>query len=176
MTTAEGYKSLYTVINLSSLSDDCILKIQSLLGADFSDIHSYTYDGSVGGLDIWNTIPHFFSDYATPLFFVVDSFTQLGNNTTWRRFRATDMDVICDAEGNIIPFTDAPIISEHTQNTCKLCGGEYDFRKVQISETLGEVSISLSGNLQRIAEESKFKFCPECGRKLTSENFMKKSQ
>ncbi len=56
-------------------------------------------------------------------------------------------------------------------NNCKLCGSKYDFRMVQIKECLNEMGISLSGHVNQINKENVFKFCPECGRKLTKENF-----
>ena len=56
-------------------------------------------------------------------------------------------------------------------NNCKLCNNKYDFRKVLITNNFGEYSISLSSNLRQCNSENKFKFCPECGRKLTKENF-----
>lgn len=52
-------------------------------------------------------------------------------------------------------------------NTCRLCGGNFDFRKVQIIDVLGEASITFSPNLNSVPDDCKFKFCPECGRKLT---------
>jgi len=57
------------------------------------------------------------------------------------------------------------------KNNCKLCGSKYDFRKVLITNNFGEYSISLAGHLSQCASENKFKFCPECGRKLIKENF-----
>lgn len=54
---------------------------------------------------------------------------------------------------------------------CKLCNGNFDFRKVQINEILGEIGITFTPNLNKISEESMFKFCPLCGRKLTNKNF-----
>ena len=51
-------------------------------------------------------------------------------------------------------------------NSCKLCNGNFDFRKVQINEILGEVGISFTHSLNEITEESMFKFCPLCGREL----------
>lgn len=59
---------------------------------------------------------------------------------------------------------------EETDN-CKLCGSKYDFRMVQITKCLGAIGISLSGSVDQVHKENAFKFCPECGRKLTKENF-----
>lgn len=56
-------------------------------------------------------------------------------------------------------------------NDCKLCGTKYDFRMVQITKCLGNMGISLSGSVDQVHKENAFKFCPECGRKLTKENF-----
>lgn len=56
-------------------------------------------------------------------------------------------------------------------NDCKLCGSKYDFRMVQIKECLNEMGISLSGHVNQVNKKNAFKFCPECGRKLTKENF-----
>lgn len=67
----------------------------------------------------------------------------------------------------------------NNMNTCRLCGGSYDFRKIQIGECLGGIGISFNGSLQASTEENRFKFCPECGRKLTAEklqNSHKKSE
>ena len=54
---------------------------------------------------------------------------------------------------------------------CKLCNGNFDFRKVQINEILGEVGITFSPCLNKISEKSIFKFCPLCGRELTEKDF-----
>ena len=54
---------------------------------------------------------------------------------------------------------------------CKLCNGNFDFRKVQINEILGETGISFTPRLNEITEEYMFKFCPLCGRKLTDKDF-----
>ena len=43
-------------------------------------------------------------------------------------------------------------------NTCKLCNGNFDFRKVQISEILGKTGITFTPNLNRISEKEKFKY------------------
>lgn len=56
-------------------------------------------------------------------------------------------------------------------SNCKLCNGNFDFRKVQINEILGEVGITFTPRLNEIAEESMFKFCPLCGRELTDKDF-----
>ena len=56
-------------------------------------------------------------------------------------------------------------------NNCKLCGTKYDFRMVQIKECLNEMGISLSGHVSQVNKENAFKYCPECGRRLTKENF-----
>lgn len=57
------------------------------------------------------------------------------------------------------------------ENNCRLCSTKYDFRKVLITNTFGEFSISLAGHLSQCNKDNKFKYCPECGRKLTNENF-----
>ena len=44
-------------------------------------------------------------------------------------------------------------ISTNKTEACKLCGGNFDFRKVQITECLGEIGITLTGNLHRRSEE-----------------------
>ena len=56
-------------------------------------------------------------------------------------------------------------------NNCKLCGGNFDFRKVQINELLGDVGITFTPNLNKISKEAMFKYCPLCGGKLTDKNF-----
>lgn len=57
---------------------------------------------------------------------------------------------------------------------CKLCNGNFDFRKVQINEILGEIGITFTPRLNEITEESMFKFCPLCGRELTDKEFKEK--
>ena len=57
------------------------------------------------------------------------------------------------------------------ENNCKLCGTNYDFRMVQIAKCLGTIGVSLSGSVNQVHRENAFKFCPECGRRLTKENF-----
>lgn len=79
--------------------------MESALGTDFSDIYTCICN-SRDKIDIWNTIPYYFSDYSTPLFFIVDSFTQLGENNTWRKLRETANDVVCDINGHISLFDD----------------------------------------------------------------------
>lgn len=59
---------------------------------------------------------------------------------------------------------------------CPLCNGTYDFRRIQISETLGEKGISLTPRLNTLSDDMKFKFCPLCGSKLTAENFADNSK
>ena len=56
-------------------------------------------------------------------------------------------------------------------NICKLCNGSYDFRRVQISEILGEKGITLTSKLNTLSNDMKFKYCPLCGKELTAENF-----
>lgn len=56
-------------------------------------------------------------------------------------------------------------------NNCKLCGGKYDFRMVQIDECLNMTGIALSGNTRQVNNDNRFRFCPKCGRELTKENF-----
>ena len=56
-------------------------------------------------------------------------------------------------------------------NTCKLCSGDYDFRKVAISEVLDETSIVFSENMHGNTGVTQFRYCPLCGNKLnTNEN------
>lgn len=54
---------------------------------------------------------------------------------------------------------------------CKLCGGSFDFRKVQISEIFGEMQISFSSNSNNTNLDELFLYCPLCGEKLTKENY-----
>lgn len=52
--------------------------------------------------------------------------------------------------------------------SCELCRN-YDFRKIKVTKILGQTSISLIGNLNRVnsAENCQdFQYCPLCGRKL----------
>lgn len=56
-------------------------------------------------------------------------------------------------------------------NNCKLCGGKYDFRMVQIDECLNMTGIALSGSKRQVNNDNRFRFCPKCGRELTKENF-----
>lgn len=58
-------------------------------------------------------------------------------------------------------------------NTCKLCNGNFDFRKMQIAEFLGRTEICFDGNLNNSNSKNRFKYCPECGRKLTDNDFGK---
>lgn len=62
-------------------------------------------------------------------------------------------------------------LEEKGKNNCKLCGTNYDFRMVQIAKCLGTMGVSLSGSVDQVHRENAFKFCPECGRRLTKENF-----
>lgn len=56
-------------------------------------------------------------------------------------------------------------------NTCKLCSGDYDFRKVAISEVLDETSIVFTENMHVNTGVTQFRYCPLCGNKLnTNEN------
>lgn len=57
---------------------------------------------------------------------------------------------------------------------CKLCDGNFDFRKMQITKVLGEVGIQFTPNLNCLLDENKFKYCPLCGRKLEDKNFNEK--
>ena len=57
------------------------------------------------------------------------------------------------------------------KNNCKLCGGKYDFRMVQIDECLNMTGIALSGSKRQVNNDNRFRFCPKCGRELTKENF-----
>lgn len=57
------------------------------------------------------------------------------------------------------------------ENNCKLCGGKYDFRMVQIDECLNMTGIALSGSKRQVNNDNRFRFCPKCGRELTKENF-----
>ena len=57
------------------------------------------------------------------------------------------------------------------KNNCKLCGGKYDFRMVQIDECLNMTGIALSGSKRQVNNGNRFRFCPKCGRELTKEDF-----
>lgn len=54
---------------------------------------------------------------------------------------------------------------------CKLCEGAFDFRKVLIKDIVGSNEIVFSGNLKQCDNLNCFKFCPECGKELSSRNF-----
>lgn len=54
---------------------------------------------------------------------------------------------------------------------CKLCNGTFDFRKVQISEVFGELTITFTPYLNNTNAGTRFKYCPMCGRKLTKKDF-----
>ena len=56
-------------------------------------------------------------------------------------------------------------------NNCKLCGGKYDFRMVQIDEYFNMRGIALSASKRQVNNDNRFIFCPKCGKKLTKENF-----
>lgn len=57
------------------------------------------------------------------------------------------------------------------KNNCKLCGGKYDFRMVQIDEYLDITGIAFSGSKRQVNNDNRFRFCPKCGRELTKEDF-----
>lgn len=57
------------------------------------------------------------------------------------------------------------------KNNCKLCGGKYDFRMVQIDEYLNMTGIAFTGSKRQVNNDNRFIFCPKCGRELTKENF-----
>lgn len=57
------------------------------------------------------------------------------------------------------------------ENNCKLCGGKYDFRIVKIDEYLNTTGIAFSGSKRQVNNDNRFRFCPNCGRKLTKEDF-----
>lgn len=57
------------------------------------------------------------------------------------------------------------------KNNCKLCGGKYDFRMVQIDEYLNMTGIAFTGNKRQVNNDNRFRFCPKCGRELTKEDF-----
>lgn len=57
------------------------------------------------------------------------------------------------------------------KNNCKLCGGKYDFRMVQIDEYLDMTGIAFSGSKSQVNNDNRFRFCPKCGRELTKEDF-----
>ena len=57
------------------------------------------------------------------------------------------------------------------KNNCELCGGKYDFRMAEIGRFDDMAVISLSGSVFQIDNDSRFYYCPKCGRKLTKENF-----
>lgn len=56
-------------------------------------------------------------------------------------------------------------------NNCKLCGGKYDFRMVQIDKYLDMTGIAFSGSKRQVNNDNRFRFCPKCGRELTKEDF-----
>lgn len=57
------------------------------------------------------------------------------------------------------------------KNNCKLCGGKYDFRMVQIDEYLNMTGIAFTGSKRQVNNGNRFRFCPKCGRELTKEDF-----
>lgn len=57
------------------------------------------------------------------------------------------------------------------ENDCKLCGGKYDFRMVQIDEYLDMTGIAFSGSKRQVNNDNRFRFYPKCGRELTKEDF-----
>lgn len=116
--------SLYTAINLSSLVKEEVSRIESAISADISDTHTYTCDPNAK-IDLWDTVPSHFSNYSMPLLFIINSFTQLGENKTWRSFRNTENDIVCDASGNISAFDDVFQKAEEFER--KLRGTETDF-------------------------------------------------
>lgn len=57
------------------------------------------------------------------------------------------------------------------KNNCKLCGGKYDFRMVKIDKYLDMTGIVFSGSKKQVNNDNRFRFCPQCGRELTKEDF-----
>lgn len=57
---------------------------------------------------------------------------------------------------------------------CKLCNGKYDFSSLKITKCLNEITIAFAGGSSKADENSRFKYCPACGEKLTKENFSDK--
>lgn len=57
------------------------------------------------------------------------------------------------------------------ENNCKLCGGKYDFRMVKIDEYLNTTGLAFSGSKRQVNNDDRFRFCPNCGRELTKEDF-----
>lgn len=57
------------------------------------------------------------------------------------------------------------------KNNCKLCGGKYDFRMVKIDKYLDMTGIAFSGSKRQVNNDNRFRFCPQCGRELTKEDF-----
>lgn len=56
---------------------------------------------------------------------------------------------------------------------CRLCEN-YDFNSALISSLLGDTVISLAAGTRRPTMKERFKYCPECGKELTEENFKPK--
>ena len=54
---------------------------------------------------------------------------------------------------------------------CKLCNGKYNFSTLKITKCLGETSIVFTGGSSKADDNNCFKYCPECGEKLSKENF-----
>lgn len=49
-------------------------------------------------------------------------------------------------------------------NKCILCDNGYDFRKIQVNEILGTVSIALASSLNSVTKNNAFNYCPVCGK------------
>lgn len=50
-------------------------------------------------------------------------------------------------------------------NKCILCDNGYDFRKIQVMEILGTVSIALASSLNSVTKNNAFNYCPVCRQK-----------
>lgn len=58
---------------------------------------------------------------------------------------------------------------------CHLCESKFDFRTLIIGKCAGEWTLGFrGGTISDVNDEDRVYFCPECGRKLTDEDFGRK--
>lgn len=58
------------------------------------------------------------------------------------------------------------------QCQCRLCGSGFDFQKLIVYQCAGEWTLGLRcGTISGSCDEDRVRFCPECGRELTDEDF-----
>lgn len=75
---------------------------------------------------------------------------------------------------NMMETYDSANESRITSRCCRLCEGNYDFRKLVVYQCVEKWDVGFRGTLSSCSTKDKISFCPECGRKLTDEDFESK--